>query len=208
MTIGLASVNSAKRLRNLVVVGDSIVQGFGATTPFPTVLGTKLSCSVSNQGVGSAGWNVESGGVFGGSGNLTALAPANVDPLLTSLAINGLQPNLVLFAGLNDIRDGASAATAFATFQTYYNARISAGWTAGNIFVCTLLIAGITGAQQLAYNNLVYQNGYNIIRFDGDSRMGGAAYPTDTTLCQADNIHPTDAGHAVLGAICYGKLAP
>jgi lysophospholipase L1-like esterase len=205
VTIG--AISSTKRLRNLVAVGDSIVQGFGATQSFAAILASKLGCSVSNQGVGSAGWNVESGGVFGGTGNLTALAAANVDPLLSSLALNGLQPDLVLFAGLNDIRDGASPAAAFATFQTYYNARISAGWSAGNIFVCTLLIAGITGAGQLAYNNLLYQGGFNLIRFDGDSNMGSASYPTNALVCQADNIHPTDLGHTVLASICYGKLA-
>jgi hypothetical protein len=145
------------------------------------------------------------GGVKNGTGNLTAIAAATVDPLRTSLTCNGVQPYLVLFAGLNDIRDGDSPATAFASFQAYYNARISAGWLASKIIVATLLNSGIANAQQVAYNNLLIGAGtYNLARFDLDSNIGCNGCNNNLTFFNADTIHPLQVSHQIMAqSVCY-----
>ncbi len=191
---------------NLVAVGDSVTIGFGATQPYPATIATALSSTASNQGVSSTGWNWSTGGVQGGSLTLAALAAANVDPLLSSLTCgNGAKPYLLLFGGLIDMNDGDTAANTFTNFQTYYNARVSFGWPAANIIVGTLTNAGVTLAKQTAYNNSIITAGiYNIARMDLDSNIGCAGCNNNMTYFQADTIHPTNAGLAIIAQVfCY-----
>jgi len=96
--------------------------------------------------------------------------------------------------------------------QTYLNARISAGWTAGNICVGTMLPRqGQKESDRSTYNGLIRSNaagmGYKVCDFAADTRIGDAGDENNTTY-YSDTIHPTAAGQQILADIIKSAIFP
>ena len=137
-------------------------------------------------------------------GTLTQDAVARIDTTL-------LQPNsakyLVIFAGTNDIfLNGASGAATATLLQTYIAARISAGWIANHICVVTMLPRqGAHESDRTALNTSTRSNaagvGYLVADVAADPTIGPAGSENNTTYYNSDNIHPKDAGQAIIGNI-------
>lgn len=142
-------------------------------------------------------------------GTLTADAVTRVDPILSR---DGTK-YLVIFAGTNDIwLNSTTGAGAWTLLETYINARISAGWTVGNICVGTMLPRqNGNESARTTYNGLIRGNaagmGYKVCDFAADSRIGDAGDENDATY-YSDTIHPTAAGQAILSQIILSTLFP
>lgn len=142
-------------------------------------------------------------------GTLTADAVTRVDPLLSNTG----DKYLIIFAGTNDIfLNGTSGAATWTLLESYINARISAGWTAGNICVGTMLPRqGAHEADRTTLNSSIRSNaagmGYKVCDFAADSRIGDAGDENDATY-YSDTIHPTAAGQAILSQIILSTLFP
>lgn len=137
-----------------------------------------------------------------GFGTLTADAVTRVDPLLARTGTK----YLVIFAGTNDIfLNSTSGAATWTLLESYINARISAGWTAANICVGTMLPRqGQHESDRSTLNGSIRSNaagmGYKVADFAADATMGPAGAENNTTYYQ-DLIHPTAAGHVILASI-------
>jgi lysophospholipase L1-like esterase len=197
----------------LVAHGDSITDGYGLSpdhaSAYPNVLATnktaglKITTSV-NFGDISAGFT--SPGVSGYT--LDQSAPLWVDPYVGTPGAR-----LIIFAGTNGLNgSGATGASVFADFVTYFNARLTAGWSAGNIIVVESLPRGPGGnpTNRVAYNALIASNassmGYQEVPLGTDTVMGQTGQDTNTTYYQ-DGIHPTAVGQALLAADMFGPTA-
>lgn len=118
----------------------------------------------------------------------------------------GVRNKLVVFAGTNGITLGGHTATAEAAdFDTYINARISAGWDMADVTVVTMLArSGVNESDRAAYNAALVSKavtyGYKLARVDLDPNIGGSGYPSNPTYCY-DGIHPTAAGQAIIASI-------
>jgi phospholipase/lecithinase/hemolysin len=119
---------------------------------------------------------------------------------------------LVIFAGTNDIHvNGTSGAATWTLLETYINARISAGWTAANICVVTMLPRqNAHEADRTAYNNAIRSNQatYGYVIADMDLTALGVAGAENNTALFADQIHPTAAGHVMLQTSISAVLFP
>jgi len=149
------------------------------------------------------------------------VAPSNTFGTLTADALNRVDlvlantgtKYLVIFAGTNDIfLNSTSGAATWALLQNYINARTAAGWAAANICVGTMLPRqGAHESDRTTYNDLIRSNaagmGYKVCDFAADATMGCAGCESDKTY-YADFIHPTAAGHVILGNIVKAALFP
>jgi lysophospholipase L1-like esterase len=199
---------------NFVADGDSITFGVGTNTvPYATTIASALGVTGSNQGIVGAGWNYNFGG-----GSLIGTAPAAVDPLLSSLSCGSLKPILIGFAGTNDLnttRGNNTPAQAYAFFQTWFNARIAAGWPAQNIFVPTMISitsADVSDANRVAYNDLLIagatSQGYTIVPTGADANLGCNGCFSNSTYFQSDGIHPTNTGAAIIANLICVAIKP
>lgn len=204
----------------LVCHGDSITEGYGTTTwraadtaayPYQTsLLATAFRFGVVQLGISGQGFNyvypVYPSSTFP---NLTVDAVNRVDPVL---AYTGTK-YLVIFAGTNDIfLNGTSGANTWTLAQTYINARISAGWTAANICVGTMLPRqNANEANRTTLNTSIRSNaaglGYKVCDFAANTTIGDAGDENNPTY-YLDTIHPNDAGHAILAQIVKDTLFP
>lgn len=192
----------APATRKVVVHGDSITAGFLASKPYwaGAIEGcyTDHSLVVANyiRGLDGCGFN----NAFGGNPNLVNDG-ATVDAQLDSQ----YQMWLVVFAGTNDIWLAArTAAQTFADFQTYFNARVAAGWSASRIVVVTMLPRQATPANEasrITLNSSFRSNqgsmGYQLADIALDATIGLPGSQSNATYYAPDQIHLIDAGHAL-----------
>ena len=142
-------------------------------------------------------------------GTLTADAVTRIDPLRYQVS----NSYLIIFAGTNDIHvNGTSGAATWALLEAYINARIAAGWPAGNICVGTMLPRqNQHEADRTALNTAIRSNaagmGYIVADFAADTTIGDAGDENNATY-YADTIHPTAAGHAIMATIIINALFP
>jgi lysophospholipase L1-like esterase len=165
---------------------------------------------MSNFGINGQGLNyvypVAPSNTFG---TLTADAVTRVDPILSRAG----DKYLIIFAGTNDIfLNSTSGAATWTLLQTYINARISAGWTAANICVVTMLPRQNTKeSDRTTYNGLIRSNaagmGYKVADAGADATIGCAGCENNTTY-YADTIHPTAAGHLIIQGLISAALFP
>jgi hypothetical protein len=183
----------------IVAVGDSLTDGSGGVTSWPTRMATDLGLTAINHGHGAEGWAFNASG---GTSNptLTSRAPSEVD---TNVGTSP-QPFLILWAGTNDMVWGSTPAQAYASFAIYMDARLAAGWARRNIVVLTCLPRdpGQVEADRVSYNSLLVSGqaiyGYSLVRLDLDSRIGLADCNLDTTYYNADQTHLKNTGQQVV----------
>lgn len=179
---------------NLTGAGDSIMFGTAATGSlgfFNVTVSTLLTnltptSKWTNLGVGGYTWL-----------DLTTNA-ATTDTYYSTLYKKNI---LVLFCGTNDIAGGADGATTYARALAYCQARQAAGWL---IVIVTMLPRGDATfeAKRVIYNNLVAANWQTFA--DAyypahlDANIGVASANTNLTYYNADQVHPINAGHAII----------
>lgn len=115
---------------------------------------------------------------------------------------------LVIYIGSNDCSAGSSSATILSGIASYISARVSAGWTANNIYVCTVTPrTDVTGAKETVRTDvnagLRSTYGARCIDFAADSRLANAS---DLTYYKSDGIHHNAAGCAVKAALVHAVL--
>lgn len=197
---------------NIVNDGDSISLTSAATSIYLPQLANLIVANGkgipywTRCGINGASWNYAWNGTIYPY-TITQDAPLRVDVAQR----NGITNWLIPFAGTNGILlAGHSAATEYSDFQTYIAARISAGWTAANIVVCTCLPrTGLNETTRGTYNtdlvNGAVTYGYKLARLDQDPTIGQAGDNLNTTY-YSDGTHPTAAGHAIIASIIYAVM--
>jgi lysophospholipase L1-like esterase len=182
--------------------GDSITAGFLSAKPYwaSVIEGcwTDHSVVAANYIRGFDGVGFVN--TYGGNPNLVTDG-TTVDAQIDSR----YEMWLVVFAGTNDIwLAGQTAAQTFTAFQTYFNARVAAGWVAARIIVVTMLPRQATPANEasrITLNASWVSNqgsmGYKLALVDQDANIGLPGSQSNATYYNADLIHPKDAGHAV-----------
>lgn len=181
--------------RFIVCDGDSLTRGQGSTsgTGYPTMMQSSLgdTALVVNLGVDSQTLaNMISDGV------------AQIDtPYASALTRKNI---CVAWGGTNDLYFGASAATTITRFSDYCSARKTAGL---KVIACTIIDrtpagGSWTAADALTVNTSIRANyeTYADVLCDlaADSRLSDC---TNLTYFQADQVHLTDAGYAVVAEL-------
>lgn len=129
--------------------------------------------------------------------NLISLAASEVDIYVGVSP----QPFLLLLAGSNDIFYGWTGAQTYASFETYVQERIEAGWVSNRIIALTMMSrspppSGIE-TQRVAYNAAIVSGqatyGYVLSRLDLNANIGAPNASQNATYF-SDGTHPTTAG--------------
>lgn len=193
------------KLFNLVCDGNSITAGQAATpTPdaggWPTGVRTGQSSLVRS-------WSVR---VTALSGRTTTVNTAQIPNTLTPLFNAGYGMNVVaFFEGVNDVVvNGANLATAEANWTAYVAAARAAGY---KVLGITPLPTNNTGngantimgplAQWVRDNPQL--SDFPIVDSAADASLSN---PSNLTFYQADGLHLTNAGYAVLAGLVLARL--
>jgi len=195
---------SSAYTNNLLIDGDSISAGAGNTMNRNWV--QQLTIPANTRVVNTSEASIQ-------LATLVSEASTFVDPWLLA----GAQNVLVLFAGTNDFQAGASEATILANTKTYCAARKSAGWN--KIVVCTMLPRGVGGTfTQTTWNqfnsDINSSFGAGTLNCDAiadvaaDPRIGNWGANTNLTYYAADQIHPNNAGSAIIAGIAQPAIQP
>lgn len=142
-------------------------------------------------------------------GTINEFTPSQVDTELRSGVTNILIVEGGATNGLYVQLGNHSAATEFADFQTWWNARIVAGWLPQNIIFVTVLPRqdgqGDFYARAAAFNSLVknfcMSNGCLVADAAADSTIGCDGCEDNATVYHPDKIHFVDAGQVIYSAI-------
>lgn len=186
---------------SLVGVGDSITIGVGAGIDWGTQVTTDLSLAPYHfEAHSGIGLDHDIFGSIGGN-SLINLAASEVDGFLTT----NPQPFLGVFAGTNDLLYGYTGAQTLTAFQTYIQARLTAGWSPRHIIAITALSrSDISDSQRLIYNAGIVSSagtyGYLVARTDANPFIGSTGASTNTTYF-GDGVHPTTAGQLIITSI-------
>ncbi len=188
---------------NLVVFdGDSITAGIASTQ------NQSMPFELSNNPAITANWRVFSNATSGAT--LTTLT-ARTTALDSYLSETATIKALITQIGRNDMTT-VSAATFYASLVTYYQARVTAGWTAiwdvCNIANTNTTVNGrIVTANATRVSSLKSDAGVaKIIRADLDPRFDNIADCADTNI-YADGTHLTNLGNSYLGNVVSPFLA-
>lgn len=167
-----------------------------------------LNAAVTQRGInGSSFGYAWSGEPY--TGTLIDHAPIAIDPRIRA----GMDNWLIVWAGINGMAlGGHSAAAEYDDCKTYLSARITAGWQADKIIVCTMTPrAGFTDSIREDFNALIVGDGddlgYQVARIDLNTNIGQWGDQENTTYFY-DGVHMTDAGHGEAAAVIYGVMFP
>ncbi|QNI36818.1 GDSL-type esterase/lipase family protein [Edaphobacter albus] len=179
----------------LHAIGDSITFGTGASTPWPSLL------SLSNQ----PAYTTKNWGIYGVL--LQALNGSEANRVGQRCLASSGPSVAVVFAGTNDLSFGFDAPTTFAALAGEIQTLKQAGC---KVFVGTMLSrTGVDGRSVLldsdknAYNALVLgkarQAGADgIVDFAANPQLGADGAYANTSVFNADGVHPNQAGQQLL----------
>ena len=204
-----AQNSSVTGLQAIVCEGDSLTVGVHCSagqyttqgTCYPAVLQQSLPATAEVSNIGQSG----------------ALASAILSSRTTQLLTDPSMSNSigVLLAGLNDVAQGASAATAFASIQSWHTAIVAAGF---KTVACTIPHYGPASGLP---TNYVAANAI----IDSLNALIRGAYPTASTALAdlaananllnyaatayrySDQLHYIDAGYALVAQIVATAVA-
>jgi len=181
---------------NLIAEGDSITDGFGATLmqnyvrqAEPFIKKPMTIFNIANYGDTLAG--------------RLAAYPLAVAPNFVPGAADNI---LSIFAGTNDIANGATFATMQTNIQQYCTLAHTTGF---KVLVATILprTGFSTQAESLRqeYNTWMVSNwptfADGLIDFNGDPTIGGLESVSANTTYYIDGIHPTTLGYSYMAQI-------
>ena len=197
---------------SIVAIGDSIGAGYGlpAGENFPTYTPALVPRTASLALNDST------------AGETCATHITNI--ATDEAALVGGDVNVaVIECGLNDLAQGASAATTASRIATICADMHTAGFT---VAVVTLSRAGTVSDTLVDGTNALLVSGFRamgcdlLVNMSADPHYGESATLTDTTWYQSDHVHPTDLGQHYwagsvaaaidqsLSAFLYGGLTP
>lgn len=178
------SVATSTVAKQLVFDGDSITAGLVGTPPFAHLVANNFGWFSTN--LGSQGANMT---------DLTSQAATLVDPLFIAGAANVD----VVFAGTNDIAlSSSSAASVYASYQTYCAARHAVGW---KVVVIDMLPRGAGSEAARTTLNADFDADTCAdahVKTTCNTSMWAAGANTNTTWYAADQIHPNTNGHSII----------
>jgi len=136
---------------------------------------------------------------------MTADAPTEIDVLFDRRRSKNI---VVAWEVSNDLFFGASAATAYANYVAYCNARRAAGFTVVAVTVLPRSGVGTPGsfeADRGTVNTSIRSNWHSFAHaladVAADSRIGDAGDENDATYYKADLVHLTNVGAGVVAQI-------
>lgn len=189
--------------RAIVCDGNSLTRGYGAggANSYPTQLKALMSTAytIINRGVDSQTTD-----------QMETDAATQIDYWLDIFPSNSI---LIAWEGSNDIQFGASLATAQSRWNTYFASRVSAGWASNGckLVACTVIPRGDSTAPKnvirddfnawLRTNYSTYAT--HLVDLAADSRLQDTG---NTTYFDADTIHLTTAGYAVVAELVHAAL--
>lgn len=184
--------------RLAVFDGDSLTSGFGVAAgsdyPAQTIpLLVSQDWAKVNFGAGSKTL-----------ATMVSSAAVDIDTIIDSGYTNAF---VCLLGGINDLALGASAASVYANLQSYWSSRRAAGY---EVVAFTILpasaVSGGNETARLAVNALIRGDAtkYDALAdIAADARLQNTA---DLTYFQADGVHPTAAGAAVMADIAAAAI--
>ncbi len=187
----------------LHAIGDSITAGYGATTPWPTLL------SLTNQ----PPYVITNWGITGVPAEaIVGSEPNRVAPLCQTSQGPAVA---AVFAGTNDFGQGATATTVLSYLAGETQTLKQAGC---RVFLMTMISR--TGTDLLSNTFDSDKNNLDALMLQGwkavgaDGVIDGAANPllgadganTNATYFQGDHTHPTNAGQALIAAAASNAL--
>jgi lysophospholipase L1-like esterase len=189
-----SSVYSASQVLNIACDGDSLTQGGGGASPYPTQLAASFPMSkITNFGQGGDTLN-----------NMAANVVATVDAVFDATRISAC----CAWGGTNDIFFGDSAATAISDYASYCTARRAAGWKVVAFTILPRSDTGVPGAFETSrqtFNTSIRANWTTyadaLADVAANTTIGDAGDELDTTYYQSDKVHLTTAGQAVVTGI-------
>lgn len=136
-------------------------------------------------------------------------APTQVDP-----HANGTDPVLVLWAGTNDLYEGATASSTLALMASYAEERRVAGWA--NLVVATCLprtapkqAPDYESERQWLNDGIRAASWYDaLVDVGADARIGQHGNQLDPTYYGGDGTHLNEAGRRVVADLVLAALAP
>lgn len=189
----------------IVCDGNSITLGFGvgASDAYPAKLGTSLGNAYAVVNYGVTGQTTT---------NMSSDAATQIDSTLPAYSTSAV---LIAWEATNDIFLGADLATCQSRWNTYFSARVTAGWASnGSKLVAMTCIARGNFSDQpgmsaildswntwLRANYSTYAT--HLVDVAADARLSNF---NDTTYYQADKCHLTAAGNAVLAELVEAAL--
>lgn len=189
------ATHAAGTAMNLVVEGDSIAAGIGATP----------NRGLDAQLVAAMGDQVRAKNVAA-SGRTVLNCLTGFKSRVAPLYAPEFSVNIIVFhAGKVDFLQGRDAGRTYAAFTDYVEGAHRQGW---KVIVSTQLhrfdVRPAQQAQMDAYNDRLRRNRARadaVVDFDTDPRMLEPAQRHNPELFAADGIHPSDGGYAVLAAM-------
>lgn len=172
----------------LCIDGDSISEGVNSTLcqNWPRQLG--LASTPLQYNVAQAGQTLQT---------MLADRVARVDPLIQSGALNVL----IVFAGINDLAGGRTAAQALSDLISYCTGAKTAGWN--KLIVGTTLpwATGSLETARLTLNSSIRSQSFPpwdyIADWGNDPTMGQSGENTNAMYFGADELHPLSAGYLI-----------
>jgi hypothetical protein len=160
--------------------------------------------------------NVGAGFLYPAPGNGQTCTTKGTD--WSDAYVNYANARLIIFCGTNDIANGGyTAAQTYGAFTAWLRARIVAGWKVGNIVVveplprANPLSSPAFEAQRQPYNQMLATGattfGYQLVPLGADTLIGQPGQSSNPTYYVDDNVHPNEAGHAIIAADIVGPTS-
>lgn len=166
--------------------GDSITDGFGATTPWTANMTLVGGYTIVNNGYYGISAQSQMGQVRWRDG-------PSCGSYYKSIAL--------LFAGTNDVANGFSPGGVVGYLITYANQAAKLGCTP---MIATMLSRSGQDTNKNTLNNYIRQNaimgGYIVADFASDPHLGCDGCSANTTYFNADGVHPNQTGQNLIGA--------
>lgn len=188
--------------RRIVLDGDSITQGTGASVP------ANAWAALLAASLGSTGFHVANFGISGQTvGNATAgggpavymRLNAAVEEYTAGLRTGGGNNVLIAWGGTNDLVFGRTAAQAFADYEAYCQGARTAGY---KVIALKMLdrnpSSGWTRTKRDDFNTLLVAGASGMCDTLLDPMAMDSRFDNYLSALFADGVHPSDAGHAIL----------
>ncbi|MCH2190245.1 MAG: GDSL-type esterase/lipase family protein [Gammaproteobacteria bacterium] len=169
-----SSFSQAKSDRKILVIGDSISNGHGLATPWPTLLKRETGINIVNRSVSAVETDF---GVTEIANGLTQHNPSDV----------------IIMMGTNDVARDKSLNSALANLQSMINQARDAN---ARVFIATIL--PILGSEFSRFNQRSLDLNAGIADLNGAFLVDVRAAFVDPTSLMADNLHPNQLGQNVI----------
>jgi hypothetical protein len=224
-TQGSSPVTSPRGQVLLVVEGDSIPSGYGTTGADNINKASYVGLTMvaypgrigygNGNGTNQIGNNFSQNQALSGTDFATVVSrAATTDGYLSDAkARNAVTKILVVHSGVNGPGNSVNSdpVALLADYASYASARRTAGW---KTLFCTILPATSIdetdrGTVNAGLRTMLANGDIDALAdFDTQAIMGNLANVTNLTYYQADELHPTDAGHALLRTVFEAALFP